>query len=134
MPGLPPERVSPSPPFTYTGVDYFGPLYCMDRPGEGKVWVALFTCLAVRAIHLELVLDLTSEQFLRVLRRFIARRGTPHKLLSDNVPQFKATDDTIINAWSSAVYDSSVTSYINAVGMTWQFIPAHAPWMGGEYE
>ena len=50
-PDMPPERVTRSPPFTYTAVDYFGPLCCTDRPGEGKVWVALYTCLAIRSVH-----------------------------------------------------------------------------------
>ena len=88
MSDLPPERVTRSPPFTYTGIDYFGPLYCTDQQGEGKVWVALFTCLTIRAVHLELATDLTADQFLQTLRRFIARRGTPKQILSDNAPHF----------------------------------------------
>ena len=64
-PDLPPERVARSPPFTYTAVDYYGPLYCTDWPG--KVWVALYTCLAIRAVHLEVATDLSAEQFLLTL-------------------------------------------------------------------
>ena len=73
-----------SPPFAYTGVDYFGRLYCSDRSGNGKVWVVLVTCLALRAIHLDLVWDLTADQFFFALRHFMSRRGTPKQPLSDN--------------------------------------------------
>ena len=134
MPDLPSERVNRSPPFTYTGVDYFGPLYCTDRPGEGKVWVVLFTCLAIRAIHLELAMDLTADQFLQVLRRFISRRGTPKELLSDNAPHFRVADEVLTTAWSSAVNADQVKTYTATTGIAWRFIPAHAPWMGGVYE
>ena len=134
MPDLPSERVNWSPPFTHTGVDYFGPLYCTDRPGEGKVWVVLFTCLAIRAIHLELAMDLTADQFLQALRRFISRHGTPKELLSDNAPHFRVADEALTTAWSSAVKDDQVKTYIATTGIAWCFIPAHAPWMGGVYE
>ena len=134
MPDLPSERVNRSPPFTYTVVDYFGPLYCTDRPGEGKVWVLLFTCLAIRAIHLELAMDLTADQFLQVLRRFISRRGTPKELLSDNAPHFRVADEVLTTAWSSAVNADQVKTYIATTGIAWRFIPAHDPWMGGVYE
>ena len=111
MPDLPQECVTPSPPFTYTGVDYFGPLYCTDVSGEGKVWVVLFTCLAIRAIHLEVATDLSADQFLQALRRFISRRGMPRELLSDNAPHFRVADEALTAAWSSAVTDTQVTTY-----------------------
>ena len=133
-PDLPPERVTRSTPFAYTAVDYFGPLYCVDREPEGKVWVVLYTCLAIRAIHLELATDMTADQFLLTLRRFIARRGTPSQMLSDNAPQFKVADEMLQSLWSTAVYDDKVQSYLSDKGISWQYIPAHAPWMGGIYE
>ena len=77
MPDLPRERVARSHPFEYTGIDYFGPLYVKEfsqstdhssEQIEGKVWVCLFTCFAVRAIHLELVGDMSAEEFLLSLR------------------------------------------------------------------
>ena len=134
MPDLPPERVTRSPPFSYTGIDYFGPLYCTDQQGEGKVWVALFTCLTIRAVHLELATDLTADQFLQTLRRFIARRGTPKQILSDNAPHFHVTDEMLQSLWSTTVTCDTVQSYLADKGITWRYIPAHAPWMGGIYE
>lgn len=56
---------------------------------KGKVWAYRFTCVAVKAIHLELIKDITAERFLLTLRRFIARRGKPTQIILDNAPQFK---------------------------------------------
>ena len=134
MPDLPPERVTRSPPFSYTGIYYFGPLYCTDQQGEGKVWVALFTCLTIRAVHLELATDLTADQYLQTLRRFIARCGTPKQILSDNAPHFHVTDEMLQSLWSTTVTCDTVQSYLADKGITWRDIPAHAPWMGGIYE
>ena len=87
MPPLPKERVTQSTPFSYTGNDYFGPLYIREATEIKKVWICLFTCLAVRAVHLELVKDMTTEQFLLCLQRFIAcHLGTPKQITSDNAP------------------------------------------------
>ena len=81
MPPLPRERVARSVPFEFTGVDYFGPLYVKQSVQSSeqdkevvskKVWVCLFTCLTVRAIHLEVVKDMTAEEFILCLRRFMA--------------------------------------------------------------
>ena len=77
MPDLPRERVARSQPFEYTGIDYFGPLYIKEfyqvtdkspEQIERKVWVCLFTCFTIRAIHLELVGDMSAEEFLLCLR------------------------------------------------------------------
>ena len=70
-PPLPDFRVQRSPPFHYTGVHYAGPLYVK---GGNKVWICLYTCCVVRAIHLEVVPDLT---IIRSFKRFTARRGFP---------------------------------------------------------
>ena len=62
------RKVAKCAPFTYTALDYFGPLYIQDESSKEKVWVCLFTCVTVRAIHLELITDMTAEQFLLALR------------------------------------------------------------------
>ena len=77
----PRKKVAKCAPFTYTGLDYFGPLYIQGESSKEKVWVCLFTCVTVRAIHLELIKDMTAEQFLLALRRFIARRGKPTQII-----------------------------------------------------
>ena len=91
-PPLPKSRVLQSQAFQFTGIDYAGPLYVRDQGNQtsSKVYICLFTCAAVRAIHLELVEDQTTQVFLRAFRRFISRRGVPECLISDNATTFKA--------------------------------------------
>jgi len=63
-PPLPKVHVTESPPFTVTGVDFTGVLYIKDRAEERKVYICIFTCATTRALHLEVVSDLTVETFL----------------------------------------------------------------------
>ena len=74
----PKSKVCESPAFTNIGIDYFGPLYVKNGNSFKKNWVCIFTCISVRAIHLELVDDMSTEEFLAALRRFIARRARPN--------------------------------------------------------
>eukprot|EP00117_Sycon_ciliatum_P028410 scpid90833/ scgid22836/ len=95
FPPIPKERVSQSLPFTFTGLDYLGPLIARSPNGTfPKVWTCLFTCMATRAITLEVITDMSSEQFLLCLRRFISARGRPARVISDNAPQFKLVHAT----------------------------------------
>lgn len=81
MADLPKERVTAAKPFSKTGVDYAGPFQIRRSKGRGisstKGYVAIFVCLATKAIHLEVVGDLTTESFLGALARFVSRRGRP---------------------------------------------------------
>ena len=88
-PALPVFRVQEQPPFTFTGVDYAGPLYIPSKE-TNKAWICLFTCCVTRAVHLELVTDMSTDSFIRCLKRFAARRGMPKRILSDNGKSFKA--------------------------------------------
>lgn len=118
MPDLPEERVKLHQPFTFTGLDYFGPLFVKNTVSE-KRWVCLFTCLTIRAIHLEVVKDLSAEECLLAIRRFVAVRGIPCLIISDNASQFKLTADVIIS------------DYCIKNNVRWKFIPELAPWFGG---
>ena len=139
MPAMAPyprSRIEESPPITYTGLDYLGPLYVkVSQPSATqKVWLCLFTCLAVRAIHLEVVHDMTAEQFLLCLRRFIATRGKPKQIISDNASQFKVVKSTVEDAWELSTTSPDTQSYLANEGIKWSFTIKLAPWMGGFYE
>jgi len=87
MPDPPPlvqSHVRHADPFTVTGVDYTGALYVRAPQGECKAYICLFTCVVSPALHLEVVLDLTTESFLQAFRRFTGRRSVPKLLISDN--------------------------------------------------
>ena len=98
FPDFPAERVRKTKPFSYSGVDYFGPLYVRDHDDIVKVWISLFTCMSVRAVHMEVARDMTAEQFLHCFRRFTSRRGTPQMMYSDNAPHFKLVNKTLEQA------------------------------------
>ena len=82
---LPEFRVTEAPPFSKVGVDFAGLFYVKTQTGNmTKAYIALFSCCVARALHLELVEDLSAEAFTRALRQFAARRGTPAPIVSDN--------------------------------------------------
>ena len=81
---LPEFRVRETFPFSKVGIDFAGPLYVKSKERKmEKVYIALFTCCVTRAVHLELVEDLSSQTFRRALRRFLSRRGTPALIVFD---------------------------------------------------
>ncbi|XP_036347004.1 uncharacterized protein LOC118756341, partial [Rhagoletis pomonella] len=86
---LPVDRLTPYVrPFSYTGVDYCGPFFVTIGRRREKRWVALFSCLTVRVIHLEVAEDLSTDAFIICIRNFINRRGTPVRMRSDNGTNF----------------------------------------------
>ncbi|KAI4884818.1 hypothetical protein NFI96_007752, partial [Prochilodus magdalenae] len=88
MADLPPERTESTPPFTYSGMDCFGPFYVKDGRKELKRFGLLFTCMCSRAVHLEVLDDLSTDAFLNALRCFISIRGHVSQLHSDQGTNF----------------------------------------------
>jgi hypothetical protein len=135
MPPWPAERVSKSAPFQYIGLDYFGPIIVrIYGTITIKMWVCLFTCLVVRAVHLEPVMDCTAAEFLRCLMRFVSRRGFPTQIISDNAAQFRLVELLGRQAWTRTPTDPNILSYSASNGLSWKFITELAPWQGGFYE
>ena len=131
-PDLPVERVSDDPPFTHLGIDFAGPLYIRahNSLNENKAYICLFTCASTRVIHLELTLALTVDSFLLAFRRFVARRGLPSTIWSDNAKTFKAASKEI----QRIVRSPEVAKYLSTNRVTWKFIVERAPWWGGFWE
>ena len=75
MANLSEDRLEPAPPFTFCAVDYFGPWYVKEGHREVKHCRVLFTCLASRAVHLEVTSCLSTDSFLNAYRRFVGRHG-----------------------------------------------------------
>ena len=134
MPPWPKERVARSNPFQFVGLDYLGPLYVKGNHEMKKIWVCLFTCLTVRAVHLEWVTDLTAVQFLNCMRRFVSHRGKPDLIISDNAPQFKLVNTILNKQWREMLNDKEVLNYVAMEGIRWNYTTALAPWQGGFYE
>ena len=135
-PPLPEGRVSRNLPFSVTGVDYLGPCFVRDDSSATtrKVWICLFTCAAVRAVHLEVVESLTTEDFIYCLRRFFATRGVPSVIISDNAKHFIQTSSSVERVWSKITGKADLQTYVAQKGIQWKFITPRAPWMGGFYE
>ena len=125
------------PPFTSLGLDYLGPIVVKDEPRVTKNWICLFTCLDTKAIHLELIDDMKTHNFIQRLRRFFARRGTPSLMISDNASNFKLGNAVIYRIWKNVSRDIDVQSNVVDKGILWRFITDLAPWKwrggGGGY-
>ena len=94
----------------------------------------LFTCLVTRDIHLELIMDMSTEMFLLGLRRCVARHGCPCEIISDNASQFKlAHEKKIEKLWGQVLKMTDIISYSVNEKIRWNIIVELAPWMGGFY-
>ncbi|XP_078051680.1 uncharacterized protein LOC144477814 [Augochlora pura] len=141
MGNLPKARVNEDRPFNNVGVDYCGPFYIKEKKfrnrGRVKVYVAVFVCLAVKAVHMELVSDMTTEGFLAALRRFIARRGKCQAIHSDNGTNFVGASrelDELYELLNSQEHQKKVDAYLSNEGIQWHFIPPRSPHFGGLWE
>ena len=131
-PPLPSFRVRESRPFSFTGVNFAGPLYVWDKVSSTsrKTWVCLYTCCATRAVHLDLVPDMTAPSFIRSFKRFTSRRGFPVRIISDNAKTFKSAAKMITAVLESA----EVQQHFTNVNIKWSFNLEKAPWWGGLFE
>ena len=82
MDDLPPVRITPGKFFDKVGVDFFGPILVKRGRSEIKRYGCIFTCMKIRAIHMELAEDLSTDAFILCLRNFIGRRGQPTEMFS----------------------------------------------------
>ena len=137
MPQLPVERLQFCHPFKDVGIDYGGPINIRNTAKDGpviiKTWIVLFTCLATRAIHLEFTNGLDAKSFLMAFRRFVARRGRPNSIFTDNGTNFKAAHPTIDKYWICEK-PVDILDYLAHERITWTFITEKSPWKGGFYE
>jgi hypothetical protein len=120
-------------PFTNTGLDYFGPITVAIGRRREKRWVALFTCLSIRGIHLEIVSSLSTDAAIQAIRRFAARRGNPRKIYCDNATCFHGAERELREALAELNQDEIIREMTKR-GIEWAFIPPGAPHMGGAWE
>ncbi|KAH0821592.1 hypothetical protein GEV33_001199 [Tenebrio molitor] len=142
MGDLPACRLESNRPFLISGVDYLGPILIKESTGRGKrnvkAYVSIFVCLVTKAVHLELVGNLTTESFLGALHRLIARRGHVRHLYSDNGSNFigAANQETkkFKSFLKSSEFQSDVINKLTERNTEFHFIPARSPHMGGLWE
>ncbi|XP_071579211.1 uncharacterized protein [Temnothorax nylanderi] len=134
------QRVAGYERFTNTGIDYAGPLQVRKSRRRGRIhvskgYIAIFTCFSTKAVHLELVSDLTTKAFLAALSRFTARRGICSQMFSDNGTNFVGTARELkeIYAFLEKEKDEIQTN-LTQQKIAWSFIPSRALHFGGLWE
>ena len=126
-PSLPLYRSQQSLPFETTGLGYLGPVLVkpifndIDSNYFHKSQIVLFTCAVARAVHLEVVPNLTESSFICALKRFISRRGIPNLMISDNGTCFKNEEVRL-------------SKKLTGMNISWKFIVPASPWWGGFWE
>ncbi|XP_062704132.1 uncharacterized protein LOC134286523 [Aedes albopictus] len=133
MVSIPVQRLTPyKRPFTFVGIDYLGPVQVSVGRRSEKRWIVLFTCLVVRAIHLEVAHNLTAQSCTMAIRRFICRRGPAAEYFSDNGTNLKAASKEFVQQWQEI--SAECAEEFTSARTKWHFNPPAAPHMGGIWE
>ena len=133
MADLPPCRLQVNePPFYNVGVDYFGPFLIKQKRSLVKRYDCLFTCLSMRAVNIEIANSLTADLFINALRGFIARRGKPNHIYSDNGSNFVGTN-CILRESLDELNQESLNQFCCQQEIKWTFNPPTASHMGGAW-
>ncbi|XP_064554385.1 uncharacterized protein LOC135439577, partial [Drosophila montana] len=140
MGSLPPERLSTDKPFRHVGVDFCGPVNTYLRirgKGPTKSYIAIYVCMAVKAVHIEIVSDLSTNKFLESLKRMVARRGPVSHIYCDNATNFVGASNKLLELkkfmFNTSTQDA-ILSYCSSEEITFHFIPPRAPHFGGLWE
>jgi len=134
MSDLPIDRITPGdPPFSYTGVDLFGPFNVKRGRSVLKRYGCVITCLRIRAVHIEVVQSLDTDSFINALQRFICRRGQPKVIRSDNGTNFVGTEKELrvaVDKWNM----NKIHGFLQQKAIEWKFNTPTASHMGGVWE
>ena len=151
MAQLPEDRVNEAFPFEIIGIDFTGPVIIEESKlvtkkttkkcpvqvvkvkTTSKAYIALTTCAVTRAIHLELVPDLTTDAFLRSFRRFVSRRGTTSIIYSDNATTYKCAEKGIKECYE-ILNSPKFQAFLSEKSIKWKYICPASPWWGGYWE
>ncbi len=138
MAALPAERLQVAPPFTYVGVDVFGPWEIVSRRTRGGVfnskrWAVMFSCMCSRAVHIKVIEAMSTSSFINALRRFFAIRGPAKQIRSDCGTNFIGASRELEMDQSNPGF-KRVEEYLDTQSCTWVFNPPHASHMGSAWE
>ena len=120
-------------PFTHVGLDAFGPYHVKYGRGSVKRYGLIFTCLTYRAVHLEVMNDMSTEACLMAIRRFLVRRGWSKHFYSDNGKNFVGSKNSL-HEEMKLLKDALGENVANKFEIHWHFQPAYSPWWGGAWE
>ncbi|XP_043062740.1 uncharacterized protein LOC122319478 [Drosophila yakuba] len=137
---LPKERITPSRPFSRCGINFCGPINVYLRirgKPPTKAYLAVFVCFATKAIHVEVVSDLTTDSFIASLKCFIARRGLPSDIFCDNATNFAGANNKLESLKQFLFKDETTKTihyFCRSEFINFHFIPPRAPHFGGIWE
>ena len=118
MANLPYERTTEPLPFTYCGIDMFGPFYTEEKRSELKRYGAMFVCLASGAVHIELTRQIDTDSFIQAFQRIFTRRGNVRLIQSDNGSNFLGAENELKRAFLEM--DNKKTSqFLQNKGVDW---------------
>ncbi|XP_071093299.1 uncharacterized protein [Haliotis cracherodii] len=128
------QRVTPDePPFTFVGVDYFGPFHVKRGRQYEKRYGVLFTCLTTRAVHKEVAYSLDTDSCINALRRVMARRGQVKVIRSDNGTNFAESERELreeLESWNKCQIHQEMLQR----NVEWTFNPPAGSHHGGVWE
>ena len=133
MANLPLDRIEPSPPFTYCGMDCFGPFMIKEGRREMKKYAVIFTCLNSRAVHIEVLDDMTTDALLNALRCFIAMRGPVHQQRSDGGSNFVGARNELAAA-TKEMNVNKIASHLRDHHCEFLLNPPYSSHRGGVWE
>lgn len=135
MGDLPAARVRQMRPFLHTGVDYAGPIWSRTSKGRGhkatKSWIGVFVCFSTKAIHLELVSDVSAAAFIAAFRRFTSRRGICSDVYCDNGTNFVGADRQMRQQLAVCMKDTEWRQLLSSSGTRFHFAPPGSPHFNG---
>ena len=142
MADLPRERLTPyEPPFTYTGIDFFGPFLVKRGRSTEKVYGCIFVCFNSRAVHIEDASSLETDVFIQALRRSVSNRGCPKMIFTDNGTNFTGAERELrqfVSTWKRETIQSEMRSkeieWEICPISKWWFQPPAASHMSGVWE
>ncbi|XP_055688575.1 uncharacterized protein LOC129793053 [Lutzomyia longipalpis] len=143
MGNLPESRVNYVRPFHSVGIDFAGPIQMLSsatrgahsrRTGTQKAYIAIFVCMATKAVHLEVVTSLSTEDFIATLRCFTARKGTPRHIYSDCGKNFQGAANEIVRLFNQETAQQEIVNRTQEDGIVWHFNPPASPHHGGLWE
>jgi hypothetical protein len=106
----------------------------LSRNRTAKRWGVLFTCLVTRAVFLEFVTTLSSDDFLLILRRFVGLYGQLRVFHTNNGTNFVGAERELREAVEELFSDPAVKEFLWSKGMEWKFQPPRTPHFGGAHE
>ncbi|XP_055614831.1 uncharacterized protein LOC129761148 [Toxorhynchites rutilus septentrionalis] len=135
---LPIHRIRPARPFSIAGVDFAGPVYLRaihKRALPAKAYICIFVCFSIKAVHIELVGDLSTAAFLAAFRRFVSRRGRPSDVYSDNGKNFEGAKNELEEIHRLLRNNAEeIHSFCTKEAINWHLCPPKAPHFGGLWE